>query len=145
MLKLKDEKKTLENECSDIVKLKNKEELLKTEIKFIESSKSDLEEDIQELYDELNKKQSSVLSLNAQIEKLKNTYNQVNNDLLEKNKLLSVVNNKIETIDEKTRFYAKNFSDLQLWESFARDYGYDKTGIIKLRADIDKLKKINAI
>ena len=145
VLQLKDKKKTLENECSEIVKLKNKEELLKTEIKFIESSKSDLEADLQELYDELNKKQSSVLSLNAQIEKLKNTYNQVNNDLLEKNKLLSVVNNKIETIDEKTRFYAKDFADLQLWESFARDYGYDKTGIIKLRADIDKLKKINAI
>ena len=142
VLQLKDEKKTLENECSDIVKLKNKEDLLKTEIKFIESSKSNLEEDIQELYDELNKKQSSVSSLNVQIEKLKNTYNQVNNDLLEKNKLLSVVNNKIETIDEKTRFYAKDFSDLQMWKSFASDYGYDKTGIIKLRADIDKLKKI---
>ena len=142
VLQLKDEKKTLENECSDIVKLKNKEDLLKTEIKFIESSKSNLEEDIQELYDELNKKQSSVSSLNVQIEKLKNTYNQVNNDLLEKNKLLSVVNNKIETIDEKTRFFAKDFSDLQMWKSFASDYGYDKTGIIKLRADIDKLKKI---
>lgn len=145
VLQLGDKKKTLENECSEIVKLKNKEELLKTEIKFIESSKSDLEADLQELYDELNKKQSSVLSLNAQIEKLKNTYNQVNNDLLSKNKLLSVVNNKIETIDEKTRFYAKDFADLQMWESFARDYGYDKTGIIKLRADIDKLKKNNAI
>ena len=80
-----------------------------------------------------------------QIEKLKNTYVQVNNDLTEKNKLLSAVNNKIKTIDERTRFYAKDVADLQMWENFARDYGYDKTGIIKLRADIDKLKKNNAI
>ena len=65
--------------------------------------------------------------------------------MLEKNKLLSVVNNKIETIDEKTRFYAKDLSDMQMWKSFASDYGYDKTGIIKLRADSDKLKKNNAI
>lgn len=140
--KLKDEKKTLENECAEIVKLKNKRDSLTSEISFLDSSKINLEADIRELYDELNKKQSSVSSLNMQIEKLKNTYVQVNNDLTEKNKLLSAVNNKIKTIDERTRFYAKDVADLQMWENFARDYGYDKTGIRKLREDIDKLKKI---
>ena len=142
--KLETEKKTLENECAEIVKLKNKRDSLKSEISFLDSSKINLEADIQELYNEYNKKQSSVSSLNTQIEKLKNTYDQVSNDLLEKNKLLSAVNNKIETFDERTRFYAKDFADLQMWKNFAADYGYDKTGIIKLRKDIDKLKKNNA-
>lgn len=143
--KLKDEKKTLENECAEIVKLKNKRDSLKSEISFLDSSKINLEADIQKLYNEYDKKQSSVSSLNTQIEKLKNTYNQVINDLLEKNKLLSAVKNKIETIDERTRFYAKDFADLQMWEKFAADYGYDKTGIIKLRADIEELNKMKTL
>lgn len=143
--KLETEKKTLENECAEIVKLKNKRDSLKSEISFLDSSKINLEADIQELYNEYNKKQSSVSSLNIQIEKLKNTYDQVSNDLLEKNKLLSAVNNKIETFDERTRFYAKDFADLQMWKNFAADYGYDKTGIIKLRKDIEELKKMKTL
>lgn len=143
--KLKDEKKTLENECAEIVKLKNKRDSLKSEISFLDSSKINLEADIQELYNEYDKKQLSVSSLNIQIEKLKNTYDQVNNNLTEKNKLLSALKNKIETFDERTRFYAKDFADLQMWENFARDYGYDKTGIIKLRADIEELNKMKAL
>lgn len=135
LVKLRKERDELSNDINDLIQLKNKStELNNTIVR--------LKNEVYRLEMQKSKNENSVSSLQNQVDELKNIYDSTRKEYVETRNALDELNEDVSEIDAKGKFYIKDYNDLIMWRSFASDYGYDKTGVIQLRRDLDKYNEL---
>ena len=139
---LKKERDELRNNIDDLLKLKDKESMLNQniltlnkEVYRLETERTKQENNVKSLCDRTT-------SLNNQLDELNDIYHSTRRKYIEAKNDLEKLNEKVKKVDTKGKFYIKDYNDLLMWQSFAADYGYDKTGIQQLINDLNKYKEI---
>ena len=132
---------SIQTRCKDTLELENKRDNLYNEINDLRSTLNKINNEINQKDIDINNKTNSILSLNNQIEKLKTEHDKYIKAYNETKTQYALLLCKINNESRENRFYIKDYNDLLMWQNFAHEYGYDKTGIMQLRADLDNYFK----